>query len=255
MRDTQLVDLILFMGQSNMAGRGDASLAPAVPRGMGYEYRAITDPAHLHSLAEPFGANENDPEGVNEPGMKTGSMVSSFVNACTARTGIAVVGVSCAKGGSSIAEWLPGTPFFEDAVRRTHKARRFLEENGYHIRHGVMLWCQGCTDGDLHTEKTTYKLNTDRVIHTFLASTGLETCFLVQIGNQRDAPELYVPIQQAQEELAADYDDIIMVSRRFKTFAAKGLMKDCFHYLQPAYNEVGEEAGRRVADYWGKRKL
>lgn len=43
-----------------------------------------------------------------------------------------------------------------------------------------------------------------------------------------------------------------MVSRRFKTFAAKGLMKDRFHYLQPAYNEVGEEAGRSVAAYWNR---
>lgn len=40
MECTQLVDLIFFMGQSNMAGRGDAALAPAVTPGMGYEYRA-----------------------------------------------------------------------------------------------------------------------------------------------------------------------------------------------------------------------
>ena len=89
MECTHLVDLIFFMGQSNMAGRGDAALAPAVTPGMGFEYRAVTDPAQLHPLAEPFGVNENDPTGVNEPGMKTGSMVSAFVNACTAKTGVA----------------------------------------------------------------------------------------------------------------------------------------------------------------------
>lgn len=145
------VDLLFFMGQSNMAGRGDAALAPAVTPGMGFEYRAVTAPAQLHPLAEPFGVNENDPAGVNEPGMKTGSMVSSFVNACTAKTGVAIVGVSCAKGGSAIAKWLPGTPYYQDAVRRARKARKFLAENGYTIRHSAMVWCQGCTDGDLHT--------------------------------------------------------------------------------------------------------
>ena len=129
MECTQLVDLIFFMGQSNMAGRGDAALAPAVPPGMGYEYRAVTDRTRW-----PFGVNENDPTGVNEPGMKTGSMVSAFVNACTAKTGVAIMGVSCAKGGSSITEWLPGMPFFEDAVRRARKARKFLAENGYTAR-------------------------------------------------------------------------------------------------------------------------
>ena len=119
------VDLLFFMGQSNMAGRGDAALAPAVTPGMGYEYCAVTNPDTLHPLAEPFGVNENDPAGVNEPGMKTGSMVSSFVNACTAQTGVPVVGVSCAKGGSAIAKWLPGTPYYQDAVRRARKARKF----------------------------------------------------------------------------------------------------------------------------------
>ncbi len=252
MESTQLVDLLLFMGQSNMAGRGDAALAPAVPPGMGFEYRAVTDPAHLHPLAEPFGKAENDPAGVNEPGMKTGSMVSAFVNACTAQTGVPIVGVSCAKGGSAIAEWLPGTPYYADAVRRTRSAQTFLAKNGYTVRHSALVWCQGCTDGDLHTPKEVYKQNTDRVLHTFMADTGLETCFLIQIGNQRDEPTLYLPMQQAQEELAEAYPDIVMVSRKFKTFAAKGLMKDVFHYLQPAYNEVGEEAGRNVADYWAK---
>ena len=60
------------------------------------------------------------------------------------------------------------------------------------------------------------------------------------------------PMQQAQEELAEVYPDIVMVSRKFKTFAAKGMMKDRFHYLQAAYNEVGEEAGRNAAAYWEK---
>lgn len=135
------VDLLFFMGQSNMAGRGDAALAPAVTPGMGFEYRAVTAPAQLHPLAEPFGVNENDPAGVYEPGMKTGAMVSSFVNAWTAQTGVPVVGVSCAKGGSAIAKWLPGTPYYQDAVRRARKARAFLQANGYTIRHSAMVWC------------------------------------------------------------------------------------------------------------------
>ena len=181
--------------------------------------------------------NENDPAGVYEPGMKTGAMVSSFVNAWTAQTGVPVVGVSCAKGGSAIAKWLPGTPYYQDAVRRARKARAFLQANGYTIRHSAMVWCQGCTE---------------RVLHSFMQDAGAQTCFLIQIGNQRDEPELYLPMQQAQEELAAEQGDIVLVSRQFKTFAAKGLMKDCFHYLQPAYNAVGTEAGKNAAAYWNR---
>ena len=52
-----------------------------------------------------------------------------------------------------------------------------------------------------------------------------------------------------QEELAKENKDIIMVSRQFKSFAARGLMKDQFHYLQPGYNLVGDEAGAMVGEY------
>lgn len=56
----QAVDLIMFMGQSNMAGRGTAEEAPLVPEGVAYEFRAISDPARLYPLAEPFGVRENN---------------------------------------------------------------------------------------------------------------------------------------------------------------------------------------------------
>ena len=29
-------------------------------------------------------------------------------------------------------------------------------------------------------------------------------------------------------------------------------MKDRFHYLQPAYNAVGAEAGQKVGSLWGR---
>ena len=100
--------------------------------------------------------------------------------------------------------------------------------------------------------KDVYKADTERVLHSFMQDAGAQTCFLIQIGNQRDEPELYLPMQQAQEELASEQGDIVLVSRQFKTFAAKGLMKDRFHYLQPAYNAVGTEAGRNSAAYWNR---
>ncbi len=140
--------LMTFMGQSNMAGRGNASEAPALIQGAGWEYRAITAPDCLSPLCEPFGEKEDNAHGVTEPGMKTGSMVTAFVNACYAETNIPIVGVSCAKGGSSIAEWLPGTPYYKDAVERTMRCEQWLIHHGFTIRYGGMVWCQGCTDGD-----------------------------------------------------------------------------------------------------------
>ncbi|MDD3251085.1 MAG: sialate O-acetylesterase [Lachnospiraceae bacterium] len=240
------VHLVMFMGQSNMAGRGTADKAPRLTAGAGYEYRAITAPDQLYVLQEPFGKHENNPAGVTEAGMKTGSMVSAFVNACCQETGVPIVGVSCAKGGSAIAEWMPEAAYYVDAVGRMKQCEQWLMEHDYLIWHRSMIWCQGCTDGDLHTPKETYKEDTRTFLHSYLRECGIERCFLIQIGNNRNDAAIYVPIQEAQEELAAEEASIVMVSRQLKTFAAKGLMKDEFHYLQEGYNLVGEEAGRKV---------
>jgi hypothetical protein len=243
------VDLAVFMGQSNMAGRGTAADSPRLRDGMGYEFRAVTAPDRLFALEEPFGKDENNPDGVFEPGMKTGSMVSAFVKACVEITETPIVGISCSKGGSEIAEWLPETAYYSDALHRVNMCKKWLTDNGYDIRHSFMVWCQGCTDGDRGTPTDVYKERTTTVLLDFLKDAGLEKCFLIQIGNHRDKPELYVRLQRAQEELVAENEDIVMVSRLFKTFAEKGLMKDEFHYLQEGYNLVGAEAGAKVGRF------
>lgn len=94
-------------------GRGVTSpqwpeTAPALTPGAGYEYRAVSDPGRLYPASEPFGVHENNPDGICEPGMKTGSMVTAFINAYYARTKIPVIGVSASKGGSDIGQWQGG---------------------------------------------------------------------------------------------------------------------------------------------------
>ena len=102
------MDLIIFMGQSNMSGAGgDASAAPKLTEGAGYEYRAVTDPDTLHVLEEPFGEKENrgalDDTELLE---RKGSLVTSFVNAYYEQTKVPVVAVSASRGSSSLNGWL-----------------------------------------------------------------------------------------------------------------------------------------------------
>ena len=103
-KNSKTVDLFLFMGQSNMAGRGIVSEkwaqpAPQIMEGAGYEYRAISAPDKLYPLTEPFGRQENAEDGINDGNMKTGSLVTAFVNACYQKTGVPIVGVS------AVAAW------------------------------------------------------------------------------------------------------------------------------------------------------
>lgn len=249
------VDVFLFAGQSNMAGRGVTcerfpEPAPAVDPGAGWEYRAVSAPGRLFPIREPFGKDENRPGGIGED-KKSGSMVSAFVNAYHAGTGVPVVGVSASKGGSVIASWQPGTPYLTDALDRLAAAEGWLSRNGYLVRHTFALWCQGESDADVGTERETYLRGFERMLGAMLAA-GIGRLFLVRIGHCDDGSDRYAPMMAWQDEIARSFDRVTMVSRAFSDMRARGLMKDTFHYYQAAYNEVGIEAGERAAA-WVRR--
>lgn len=260
------VDLILFMGQSNMAGRGIPSEQwpqgiPNLTLDAGWEFRAISDPTKLYPIAEPFGVDENNPEGINDVfsggvKAKTGSMVTAFANAYYEKTGVPIVGVSASKGGSRIDQWLPGASdgFLRDALERYRRAVEFLQKNNFKIRHHYMLWCQGESDGDKGTTVEEYKERFG-IIWQEMKNAGIEKCFLIKTGKKNipGQEEDYEEIRRAQEELCdggvGPEGEIVMVSRGLGEMLERGLMKDAFHYYQQAYNEVGTEAGNNVGDY------
>lgn len=247
-KEVKIVDLVMFMGQSNMAGRGVASESPVVPVGHGYEFRAISDPNKLHNIVEPFGVKENNPSsGVNESS-KTGSMVSSFVKAYYEATKTPIVGVSCAKGGTSIDWWQPNGGALNDAIDRHNKAKTWLINNGYTIRNDFMVWCQGCSDGDKKMPSSTYQERFKKMVEEMMKH-GVQKCFMVRIGNHRDSPTQYDDIISAQTELGRNYKNVVLVSTKFASMATDGLMKDQFHYKQEGYNITGRDAGINTAFY------
>lgn len=249
-------DFIMFMGQSNMAGRGITcekwpQNAPEVIPGAGYEFRAVTDPSKLYPLDNTFGRNENTEYGINDAQKKTGSMVCSFVNAYYEGNGnIPAVGVSASKGGSGIGQWQPGEPFLEDAIRRMKAALDYLEGSGIDIRHKFMVWCQGETDGDIGTSEEQFK-NGFRNMFERMKQEGIEKLFMVLIGNCNipGSEDRYVQVQKWERELACE-EDVILVSDEFVSMREKGLMKDKYHYYQQGYNICGETAGRNTARYY-----
>lgn len=253
-----MYDLFLFAGQSNMAGRGITSErwpqpAPELLPGAGMEYRAISAPDRLFPIAEPFGQAENNPDGIYEPGMKTGSLVTAFVNAYYSATGVPVIGVSASKGGSEIALWQGKSDLLSDALARFAKAEDYLRVQKIPVRHRFLVWCQGETDGDLATAPETYK-ESFRVLWSQCRAAGMERCFLIAIGAYNGVKGCdYTPIHDAQLELAQQEPGVELVSDAFCTMRARGLMKDSYHYYQQAYNEVGTEAGTAAAHWVGRR--
>lgn len=246
------VDLVLFMGQSNIAGRGNAEEAPGVAEGNGYEFRAVTDPTKLYPVTEPFGVDENKEDGITET-IKTGSLVSAFINEYYLITQVPIVAVSASKGGSSIDEWQLGTPYLNDAIERLHAAKEWLGSNGNEIRRVFMVWCQGETDALM--PKSDYVPKLTNMIEEML-SHGVERCYMIRIGN-KEGTDLYKSMIQIQTEFCKTYPYATLVSTLYAGMTSDklNLMKDDgIHYTQEGYNRVGVEAGRNVAFHVQNRK-
>lgn len=139
---TKTVDLIIFMGQSNMAGRGVSNetwpaKAPTIIDGAAWEFRAVSDPTKLYPVAEPFGYNENR-SGISETN-KTGSMVTAFCNSYYTKCKVPIIAISASKGGTTTEQWQPSGNLLPEAVLRFNQAHSFLISNGYTIAHKYMV--------------------------------------------------------------------------------------------------------------------
>lgn len=242
------VDLVMFMGQSNMSGTGDKDKAPMIINGAGYEFRAISDPTKLYPIEEPFGKDENNEEGVNDGDLKTGSLVSSFVNSYYSGTGIPVVAVSASRGGSTLHTWRKDGELLPDAVERYNKAKKWLTDHGYVIRHSYMVWLQGESDGNQQTSKEEY-IESIKDSVSVLQDNGIEKCFIIRIGIRTKEPGMYDTIIEAQTELCRDNEDFILISTKAVELESLGLMRDEVHYSQGGLNLIGEEAGANMAYY------
>lgn len=245
-------DLVLFIGQSNMAGRGEPTTR--LESNAGLEYRAISSPNRLYYIEEPFGVKENNPDGIydvfdNKINAKTGSLVTSFCNAYYKITHTTIVGVSASKGGSSISEWQIDSPkgYLKDAIERLTAAKEYLQNNDYDIQHTFALWCQGETDGDLGTTKEEY-VNMFGSMWSELHKV-IPNMFIIKIGecNIEGSYRRYDEIRIAQDIILNTYENIYLASDAFFGLREKGLMKDAFHYKQVGYDLCGTDAGTKVA--------
>ena len=248
------VDIIIFMGQSNIAGRGSTSeiwpeTAPEVMEGAGWEFRAVTDPSKLYPIQEPFGIDENLTNFVDDEKNKTGSLVSAFVNAYYSDNGnVPVVAVSASKGGTTIMGWAYNGGYLHDAITRLKSARSFVEQSGYLVRHIYAVWCQGESDADRHTQQTNYYSAFEDTVSQ-LKNAGVEKVLMISIGHMNDEKhwDLYEDMIAWQADIADKFPDVVMVSDDFTTMRDRGLMKDAYHYYQAGYNECGTIAGKNAA--------
>jgi lysophospholipase L1-like esterase len=246
--DSKVVDLFIFMGQSNMSGfGGDATLAPEVPEGWAYEYKAISNPDRLVHLQEPFGLNEDNAQSGVSNTKRAGTLVSAFANAYYEKTRIPIIGVSCSRGSTDTEFWKPGGKPLEDAIKRHLAAEKWLKDNGYSVRNNYMIWLQGESDAALSAGQ--YKSNLIAITKEMICRTGISNCMIIRIGKKNPADNSFNNVLQAQTELPREYKEFVLASTLAAGFPEEGLMSDGVHYNQEGYNLLGSDAGINAAFY------
>lgn len=238
------VDLITFMGQSNIAGRGTGGPAPV--GGTAYEFRAITDPTRLYPLEDPFGVNENVSGAIDDGAAKTGSCVPSFVRSYFANVGRTIIGVSASDGGTGIDDWTPNTARYNDAVSRINAAIAYLQGEGFTIAHNYVVWGQGEHDYAMSISDYATKLKAIRSALT--TDCGIEFMDIARTGiTPSDATN---PIT-AQTEVTQEMNNaFLMGSTITAAFPDLGEMKpDNLHYNQAGLNRLGILLGINTAIY------
>lgn len=248
-----VIDLIFFMGQSNMSGAGgDKELAPPVTEGHGYEFRAISDPTRLYNIEEPFGKNESFIGGICDiPGAKKGSIVSCFANEYYALTGVPIVGVSASQGATTTEIW-QSAGFQIDMQQRYDITVNWLNDNGYYIRNRYVVWFQGESDAANHVQPEIYNTNMDNIIRPLFIK-GLNKVFIITPGRTLSIKNYFDDIINQQLDMCRESGYYALGTNILSDVSAE-YMVDEWHYNQLVLNIIGIEAAKSVACYTLNRK-
>lgn len=240
------VDLVIFAGQSNMAGGGgDAGSAPAVPKDHGYEFRCGKVPTGLYNIEEPFGIYQDgylsDPDGIRK-----GSLVSAFSNSYYQATGVPVLAFSATRSGSPISYW-QSPQVQAEMVRKFDLVNAWCNSNNVVIRRKYLVWLQGETDAMAGMNSETYESNLSSVFDC-LFSRGLEQVFIVTIGQAAGVPCAYDNVANAQVSLCQKDPRFSLGTDVLRVLPAE-YTPDTIHYNQKALNTAGTQAAAVAALY------
>lgn len=240
------VDLIVFAGQSNMTGRGNASLAPKLIDGAGYECKTVTDNGKLYTLKEPFGLNQ-DRGSLDDSGLRTGSMVTSFVNAYYSKTKTPVVAVSATIAGSGCVSW--SEIHYKEVASRVKQAEKALKKRGLKVDKCYMVYMQGENDGFAQTSQKFYTKKLTTMFSRLKKSCNIEKCLLIRIGKYTKDADLYDKILKAQTNLCKTNKNFVLVSTKAASLKNSCYQSDGIHLTQGGLNIIGKEAGLNAASY------
>lgn len=232
-------DIYLLIGQSNMAGR-----APYVEA----EDKGLFPDGTLYILNDkdvfaPIGPYPfiNHFSTIRKSAAQIGPGVMFAKTLMEAHPGKPVYIVSNARGGTSIKEWVKGTHYYEDAVRRTKEALKCGQLKG-------ILWHQGETDFREVLKKNGAEAQAQALEDYF----ALLRQFITDIRTDLNAAELPFVAGQVNQGFSAFNKRILKLPGELPNVfvvTTEGLTTmDDSHFDRPSAFELGRRYGRAMLD-------
>ncbi|MER9174598.1 sialate O-acetylesterase [Mesorhizobium sp. M0955] len=230
--------VFLIAGQSNAVGQGDSG--PTIPSGVAKQYYSS---ALTNIVSDPVG------------NASTGSAWPAFAKKFFELTGCGVIFVPTAVSGSAQAaaadrgsgHWDVGGTLYGASVIALNAALVAVEAASLAWQLGGILWVQGEADAIQITSAITtdsvYYSALDAMLTRFETDTGggFVPFLMAMTGQQNTSDPSGWPLVRAKQRVfVKSRDNAFLAFTGAKNFAARGLMKDTYHYFQAAYDEMGE---------------
>ena len=165
LKKVQLLDSVLMIGQSNMAGRGDFGQVRPIRNPLCYMLRM----GRWQPMCEPVNPDRAIFDGKFRSGI---SLAASFADSY-ARCYERPIGlIPCADGGTKLEQWMPGQILYDHAVLQTKLAMRTSDLK-------AILWHQGESDCQCDDDVQTYAVRFREMITHLRSDLGMQDLPLV----------------------------------------------------------------------------
>lgn len=230
-----LVDSILMLGQSNMAGRGDMGQVKPIRNLLCHMLRM----GRWQPMCEPV----NPDRGIFEGRFRSGiSLAASFADEYARAYQRPVGLIPCADGGTYLSQWMPGQLNYDHAVMQTKLAQRTS-------RLKAILWHQGESDCLSSDTVAAYRENFIHMITQLRKDLGAEDVPVIlgelpqQMGAAWKTEGREQHLNAILQQLAREVPNCAIASSRGLTMKPDGA-----HFDSPACREFGQ---RYFAAYRG----
>ncbi|CAL1396014.1 unnamed protein product [Linum trigynum] len=251
---SNVTDIFILAGQSNMAGRGgvdrgkwngvvpsQSAPSPSILRlSAGMRWQPAAEPLHVD-----IDVAKNKTCGVG-PGMAFANALLPELMRCNeAASAVVVVGlVPCAVGGTRIRQWRRGKRLYGRMVRRARAAARGGGGGRRRIR-GV-LWYQGESDTVRREDAEGYKGNLERLVVDLRSDLGIPALPFLLVAVASGEGKFVEQVRKAQ--LTIDLPNVQCVDAK-----GLGLKADHLHLTTTSEVQLGQKLARAFLAHFGHR--